>query len=174
MFSLICAWTNDKANNRDTGNLRRHRTYYDVNVIRSRWPHDTTRKSITIQPECIICSVFWWPIHYREATKQYPYRLGIAIIVRQHLYICYLVGIDNKRSCTGMPPPPPPLHTYTPHPPPHPPNPTPQPPSPPHLHTPPPTPTPTPIPHTPTHPTPDLTHPQKERKVGITADPRYQ
>ena len=33
MFSLICAWTNGWANNRDVGDLRRHRTHYDVTVM---------------------------------------------------------------------------------------------------------------------------------------------
>ena len=33
MFSLICAWTNDWANNRNAGDLRRHRTHYDVTVV---------------------------------------------------------------------------------------------------------------------------------------------
>ena len=30
MFSFICAWTNDWANHRDAGDLRRHRACYDV------------------------------------------------------------------------------------------------------------------------------------------------
>ena len=44
MLSLICAWTSGWANNRDAGNLRRHRAYYDVTVMTSdiflpvRWP----------------------------------------------------------------------------------------------------------------------------------------
>ena len=33
MFSLICAWTNGWANNRDAGDLRLHRAHYDVTVI---------------------------------------------------------------------------------------------------------------------------------------------
>ena len=33
MFSLICAWTNDWVNNRDAGDLRRHRAHYDVIVM---------------------------------------------------------------------------------------------------------------------------------------------
>ena len=33
MFSLICAWTNGWANNRDTGDLRRHRAHYDGSVM---------------------------------------------------------------------------------------------------------------------------------------------
>ena len=32
MFSLICAWTDGWANNRDAGNLRRHHAHYDVTV----------------------------------------------------------------------------------------------------------------------------------------------
>ena len=33
MFSLICSWTNGWANNRDTGDLRRHRANYDFTVM---------------------------------------------------------------------------------------------------------------------------------------------
>ena len=32
-FSLICAWTNGGVNNRDAGDLRRHRAHYDVAVV---------------------------------------------------------------------------------------------------------------------------------------------
>ena len=32
VISLICAWTNGWENNRDAGDLRRHRTHYDVTV----------------------------------------------------------------------------------------------------------------------------------------------
>ena len=33
IFSLICAWANGWANNRDVGDLRRHRNHYDVTVM---------------------------------------------------------------------------------------------------------------------------------------------
>ena len=33
MFPLICAWINDWVNNREAGDLRRHRGHYDVNVM---------------------------------------------------------------------------------------------------------------------------------------------
>ena len=36
MFSLICAWINRWVNNRQAGDLRCHRTHYDVNVM-SHW-----------------------------------------------------------------------------------------------------------------------------------------
>ena len=33
MFSVICAWINNWVNNREAGDLRRHRGLYDVNVM---------------------------------------------------------------------------------------------------------------------------------------------
>ena len=33
MLPLICAWINDRVNNREAGDLRRHRGHYDVNVM---------------------------------------------------------------------------------------------------------------------------------------------
>ena len=33
MFSLICAWINGRVNNREAGDLRRHRAHYDVSVM---------------------------------------------------------------------------------------------------------------------------------------------
>ena len=38
MFSLTCARINDWVNNREAGDLRRHRGHYDVNVMESRTP----------------------------------------------------------------------------------------------------------------------------------------
>ena len=35
MFSLICAWTNEWANHKDAGDLRRHRAHHDVTVMNS-------------------------------------------------------------------------------------------------------------------------------------------
>ena len=35
MFSLICTWINGRVNNREAGDLRRHRAHYDVSVIYS-------------------------------------------------------------------------------------------------------------------------------------------
>ena len=37
MFSLICPWINGWVNNREAGDLRRHRTHYDVTVKFYRW-----------------------------------------------------------------------------------------------------------------------------------------
>ena len=66
MFSLICAWMNGWVNNRETGDLRRHRAHYDVIVMKK-----IARKSRPIQ--CVEldhqsgsrkqhCWKFWNPI----------------------------------------------------------------------------------------------------------------
>ena len=36
MFSLICAWTNGWANNRDAGDSRRHLAHHDVTVMKTK------------------------------------------------------------------------------------------------------------------------------------------
>ena len=41
MFPLICAWTTGWVNNRDAGDLRRHRDYYDVTVMTCGSPERT-------------------------------------------------------------------------------------------------------------------------------------
>ena len=50
MFSLICAWTNDWANNGGEGDLRRSRVHYDVTLMPSigcqRWDILQTRCSV--------------------------------------------------------------------------------------------------------------------------------
>ena len=35
MFSLICVWINNWVNNREAGDLRRYRAYYDVSVMKT-------------------------------------------------------------------------------------------------------------------------------------------
>ena len=37
MFYFICAWINDWVNNREAGDLRRHRGHYDVNMMTHDW-----------------------------------------------------------------------------------------------------------------------------------------
>ena len=36
-FPLICAWPNSWVNNGEAGDLRRHRTHYDVTVMYQQW-----------------------------------------------------------------------------------------------------------------------------------------
>ena len=46
MFPLICAWINDWANNREAGDLRRHRIHYDVTVMWVTTPESGSLSSI--------------------------------------------------------------------------------------------------------------------------------
>ena len=43
VFSLIYAWTNGWANNRDAGDLRRHHAHYDVTVMRGEPDTERTK-----------------------------------------------------------------------------------------------------------------------------------
>ena len=54
MFSLICVWINGWVNKREAGNLRRHRTHYDVIVM------VVTTKFCTIDEMCayrVMCKI---------------------------------------------------------------------------------------------------------------------
>ena len=53
MFSLICAWTNGCVNNRDGGDLRRHRDRYDVTVMSCGSLERTAIVITGINPEAI-------------------------------------------------------------------------------------------------------------------------
>ena len=62
MFSLICAWANVWANNRDAGDLKCHRGHYNVNVmiylIRYRCPSHWYSGRCK---ECTISSAIFYP-----------------------------------------------------------------------------------------------------------------
>ena len=51
LISLICAWTNGWANNRDAVDLRRHRDYYDVSVMVN--PQSTHKYALPLFPKLI-------------------------------------------------------------------------------------------------------------------------
>ena len=67
MFSLICALTYNWVNNKDAGDLRRHRAHYDVTVMMFMiWPHNWN----LVNDNCFICScrdickIVTWSKHY--------------------------------------------------------------------------------------------------------------
>ena len=56
MFSLICAWINNWVNNREAGDLRRHRAHYDVIVMiylesDAEWESDCSRVQRVSSPD---------------------------------------------------------------------------------------------------------------------------
>ena len=68
MFSLISAWTMGWVNNRDTGDLRRHRAHYDITVMRQTactrimkiWRNDTTFVVTGGTGGCRYDNMRWW------------------------------------------------------------------------------------------------------------------
>ena len=70
MFSLIWAWTNGWANNRDAGDLRRHRAHFDFIVMNSQDADSTPH------------SVYGW----NALTLSYCTR---------HIHLTFIVNLDN-------------------------------------------------------------------------------
>ena len=68
MFSLICTWINGWGNNREAGDLRRHRAHYDVFVMRlfhTYWSkHTSVRCRHNAQYNVIFHTGLLWLKHY--------------------------------------------------------------------------------------------------------------
>ena len=65
MFSLICVWINGWVNDREAGDLRRHRGHYDVNVMWRRHcmkavPILHARCKVNVSSGLEIPIVAWW------------------------------------------------------------------------------------------------------------------
>ena len=63
MLYLICSWMNDWANNRDTGDLRRHRVPHDVTVMRVHISQGTIHVSRSHFIKEVLVSIM--NLHYR-------------------------------------------------------------------------------------------------------------
>ena len=85
MFSLIFAWTNSWLNNRDAGDLRRHRAHYDVTVILCTWVRD---------------NISWWfPALYRMVNHpglvHIPFNGNIFLVLNFRLDIHISFRFDD-------------------------------------------------------------------------------
>ena len=94
LFSSICAWTNDWANNRDDGDFRRHRAHHVVTVmtaipIPSHPAHVKARFPIGNPPR-----LRWWQLNVRNRFK-YPVYLAFC------LYRCWFAEVAVYRILTG-------------------------------------------------------------------------
>ena len=69
MFSLICARINDWVNNGDAGDLRRHRTHYNVNIMAHYSSPIQYESMLTHYAELSIkIGKNWWISHNNEAN----------------------------------------------------------------------------------------------------------
>ena len=89
MFSLICTWMNGWVNNREAGDLRRHRSHYDVKVICVLWAHASShcRKIIPAWISNHMPSEVWDEIHY-------PFSLCNSGIIKK-FHITFYNGCNN-------------------------------------------------------------------------------
>ena len=98
MFSLIYAWTNGCANHCDAGDLRRHRTHYDVTVMWSpglnEHPGITNLCSLAVYSTSLVM-IF--------SINQYVYRFKIAIIILLSPTKCvplvFMLLISDQLTC---------------------------------------------------------------------------
>ena len=78
MFSLICAWINAWVNNREAGDLRRHRAHHDVSVMSFRLLIERNSANVwaakgnclhaclswvVMTPDCCSCTDFWFGLY---------------------------------------------------------------------------------------------------------------
>ena len=61
MFSLICAWTNSWANNRDAGDLRCHCTHHNITVIKIK---STSRSILKLELMSLKLIWAWMKFHF--------------------------------------------------------------------------------------------------------------
>ena len=69
MFSLIYAWINGWVNNREAGDLRRHRAHYDVTVMTNIKTRDHSGYGFSQWQSTLQCNaVFHWQSPYPEKS----------------------------------------------------------------------------------------------------------
>ena len=90
MFSLICAWTNGCASNRDAGYLRRHHAHYDVPVM--------TQGQLCDYPSAIeIILKYIGKTDLRQTTTQRNKNKPCVYFIW-----CYLLTLSLKTSCKSF------------------------------------------------------------------------
>ena len=75
MFHWICAWINGCANNREAGDLRRHRAHYDVTVMPKHLreipiAHNTLKPTNDKKHDTIIADVLSVSLYQKYKAKQ--------------------------------------------------------------------------------------------------------
>ena len=82
MFSLICAWINARVNNREAGDLRRYRPYYDVTIMHTL---DQSLCSLGTEDR-IIRECYWCPgsLSRQTISSQYIFFIPKVKIIYGH------------------------------------------------------------------------------------------
>ena len=89
MFSLICTWAYGKANNGDTGDLRRHRAYYDVTVMGNYTTGGSFATCLRKSPLKKLLTIL---ICHKKHKTRYTYTHIHSILASQQLVDTHLEG----------------------------------------------------------------------------------
>ena len=94
MFPLICSWRNGWANNRDAGDLRRHRPQCNEHTL--EYPRFVMSSFIWL-PRLCCCCVEWWVSSL--APGRFEFNVGLVIFKRNLLIYdwgVYLVKLTSS------------------------------------------------------------------------------
>ena len=80
MFSLICVWINGWINNREAGDLRRHRGHYDVNVMK-------------LGMNLKVIQLFRWYLNFPIGVAEGCLQRTIVVILTTVLYISFVFDL---------------------------------------------------------------------------------
>ena len=97
MFSLICAWINGWVNNREAGDLRRHRTHYDVIVVLMPKRVDQQYgKNIVRHTAHTIVS---WPNPKQWLMNGYRWHFYVLSRITLILFLLYHPSTNTSNNC---------------------------------------------------------------------------
>ena len=109
MFSLICVWINDWVNNREAGDLRRHRGHYDVIVMITTTERNTTGSvQMSWNKPCLSSESAHPSYAVVDASFVFGYRIEMYIYnagfaschIHIHIYPCLWLQLRHKRGIT--------------------------------------------------------------------------
>ena len=99
MFSLICAWINNLVNNREAGDLRRHRTHYAV-IVMTCQVSGISYNNLSCKPLVMILrltTISIWEFQTQNLKSRVHYLMELCIILFSchnnilQLYCTYII-----------------------------------------------------------------------------------
>ena len=101
MLSLICAWINGCVNNREAGDLRRHRVHYDVTVmllfLKCRYSRQSHPSNTRVTYIFLPLSCYWHHSSWRSQQSSPPRHTKVYYSVS--LLLSFLSTRDTRVFC---------------------------------------------------------------------------
>ena len=94
MFPLICVWINDWVNNREAGDLRRHRGHYDVSVMDKTDLVQTTTKHNKTPAVCMMKCTSGNPLYFWQNDL-----IQLLLLLLMFVCVCVCVLIVDIKQC---------------------------------------------------------------------------